>query len=251
MSLVDLQPELVERAAARALRSKQSLPNLRFHAGDAGELLASGALPPADVFTGLHACGGLSDLILAHAVASGAGFCVCTCCFMSNRQILLPLAAQPMSTDIVAQLPTVRGAQPARRSMVELESAAQRERPPRDSSADGLGEDMGEEQAQQTVSRDAWLGVAPAEVESLLRVAELQASPENARSAAHTINALRAAAAERSWGSRWGVAAPAAGDSRAQPHGSARALRVEIKCFERKFSPRNFVLVGQPVWDSL
>ena len=211
VSLVELQPELVEAAAARAQRSKQRVPNLKFYAGDAGELLASGVLPPADVFTGLHACGGLSDLILAHAVSSGAGFCVCTCCFMSNRQIALPLTSN------------------------------RQEIPPLAQKADGGGAADGR-LAEQTVSRDAWLGVAPAEVEALLRLAELQASPEGARSAAHTVNALRAAAAERSWDSRWGDASPSAtpaaapsasDDGRAQPQRPpqrpARSLKVEIK----------------------
>ena len=100
-----------------------------------------------DLFTGLHACGGLSDLILAYAVSCGAGFCVCTCCFMSNRQIALP---QTKGCEI-------RGALAA---------------------------------PNQTVSRDTWLRVDPLEVEALLRLAELQASPEGARSAAHTVNAL-------------------------------------------------------------
>ena len=137
----------VAAAALRARRAKQRLPNLQLYAGDAAELLASGALPSVDLFTGLHACGGLSDLILAYAVSCGAGFCVCTCCFMSNRQIALPQTKGGET----------RGALAA---------------------------------PNQTVSRDTWLGVDPSEVEALLRLAELQASPEGARSAAHTVNAL-------------------------------------------------------------
>ena len=223
---------------------------------------------------------------MAHAVAGGAGFCVCTCCFMSNRQISLPSGLAG-----AAQQPAIRGAAPARLPMeMEMEMEMQMQtpvegdrdmtrRPPRggEGAADGVG--------AQTVSRDAWLDVATAEMEALLRLAELQAraesdllllttaycyilftatyyllltsycllqaSPESARSAAHTVNALRAAAAERRWDARWGAAAPAAGGSRAQPRlraPRAPRLRVEIKCFERKFSPRNFVLVGQPVW---
>ena len=72
---------------------------------------------------------------------------MCTCCFMSNRQIVLP---QTKGGEI-------RGALAA---------------------------------PNQTVSRDTWLGVDPSEVEALLRLAELQASPEGARSAAHTVNTL-------------------------------------------------------------
>ena len=115
------------------------LSNLQLHAGDAAELLASGALPSVDLFTGLHACGGLSDLILAYAVSCGAGFCVCTCCFMSNRQIALPQTNPNQAKGV-----ETRGALAA---------------------------------PNQTVSRDTWLGVDPSEVEALLRLAELQASP--------------------------------------------------------------------------
>ena len=236
VSLVDLQSELVERAAARARRSKRRVPNLRFHAGDAGALLASGELPPADVFMGLHACGGLSDLILAHAVASGAGFCVCTCCFMSNRQIPLPRPSLRREAVTGRGDSTGRGGA-ANEAPEDGRAAADGER--------GWGDAL--------ISRDEWLGVAPAEVGALLKVAEMQSSPESARRAAHTVNALRAASAERSWAARWGVAAPTAGESRSpRPHDQAcaRELQVEIKCFEKKFSPRNFVLVGQPVWDA-
>ena len=187
-------------------------------------MLASGELPPADVFTGLHACGALSDLILAHAVANGAGFCVCTCCFMSNRQLPLPAAAlQPFA------------ASPG--SMPRADSDAT------------FG-------ASAVVTRDEWLGVPPLEVEALLRVAELQASPANARSAAHTVNALRATAAERGWAARWGDAPRRVAELAPERSSSAAggavapALSVKLTCFEKKFSPKNFVLVGQPAWRS-
>eukprot|EP00966_Prymnesium_polylepis_P023113 531776-Prymnesium_polylepis.1 len=100
----------------------------------------------------------------------------------------------------------------------------------------------------------------------------MQASPDDARRAAHTVNALRAASAERHWRARWGGggAQPSAGaqpsggvmpsagllpSAGVQPPAGARvvgrpaALRVELRCFERRFSPRNFVLVGLPAWD--
>ena len=60
---------------------------------DASELLApGGALERRgiDVVVGLHACGALSDLALAHATARGAAFCVVTCCFASLCALPLP-----------------------------------------------------------------------------------------------------------------------------------------------------------------
>ena len=48
-----------------------------------------------DVVAGLHACGGLSDLIVAHAVSQGAAFAVCTCCYLSNRGMRVPAPRAP------------------------------------------------------------------------------------------------------------------------------------------------------------
>lgn len=55
--------------------------------------LSSQVLETADVLVGLHACGGLSDLILANACVHGAAFAVVTCCFRSHRSMRVPALA--------------------------------------------------------------------------------------------------------------------------------------------------------------
>ena len=128
---------------------------------------------------------------------------MCTCCFMSNRQIALPLAAAPRAAAPRAAAPkgpaldpdAAAVAWPMPRAVVAAdrpgEGAAGRlvERAAGrlvEGAAGRLVEraagrlvagaaDTGELLAAQTLSRDAWLGVAPMEVEALLRLAELQA----------------------------------------------------------------------------
>ena len=211
VQLVDIVAAKLERAAGRAdkraaaLRASggAGLPNLRFVAGDASELAASGALARADVCVGLHACGGLSDLIIAHAVAQGAAFAVCTCCFLTNTALRLPA-------------------------------------PVDDGTAEGEGG-----AAAATIGRDEWLGVPPAELHALLRAAELQGNPAAARDATHTVNAMRAAAAEREWAARWGDGGGMVGeDAGCAP----RRLRASLVEFDPKYSPRSCVVVGRPEW---
>ena len=120
---------------------------------------------------------------------------MCTCCFMSNRQIALPLAAAPRAAAPRAAAPkgpaldpdAAAVAWPMPRAVVAAdrpgEGAAGRlvERAAGrlvERAADRLVEgaaDTGGLLAAQTLSRDAWLGVAPMEVDALLRLAELQA----------------------------------------------------------------------------
>ena len=130
------------------------------------------------MFTGLHACGGLSDLILAHAVSSGAGFCVCTCCFMSNRQIALPLVAQSAAArgrdgvGLARQLPREGAADRLDGARLDGAGAGDRQAGRQTALGGGAADRL---LGEQTLSRDAWLGVPPTEVEALLRLAELQA----------------------------------------------------------------------------
>ena len=191
VSVVDIEEGRIRAGAARARRRAELLSgggtraNLHFVAGDAAELSRDGVLGGIDLVLGLHACGGLSDLIIAHAVAHRAAFAVCTCCFLSNTRLQVP-----------------------------------------SSRAD-----------ESTLPRDAWLddgtsssAEASATLHALLKAAEQQDDPQIAQLGAHSVNAMRAAAAKRHW---------AAGNA-------ATPLRVELRSFEPKYSPRNFVVVGRP-----
>jgi hypothetical protein len=204
VSVVDIEPKRVANGAARAARrgvrrSTADAPanNLHFVAGDAAALSARGVLPDADLVLGLHACGGLSDLIIAHAVTHGAAFAVCPCCYLTNRALDVPCA--PL--------------------------------------ADAHGTRTG------TLSRDEWLvagvddGAATrfshAALRTLLRAAEQNDDPSTAELGARSVNALRAAAAQRHW-------------AHGRPHGATPKLSVELRAFDARYSAKNCVLVGRP-----
>lgn len=217
VTVIDIDARRIASGAARAAR-RGALPNLRFLAGDAAELSRDGALGDVDIVCGLHCCGGLSDLSIAHAVAHAAAFAVCTCCFLSNTKLELPASPQ-----------------------ADMESPT-----------------------NPLLSRDEWLldspgvctpagistpvdgaadlnAIEPSQLRALLLAAEQQADPTSAALGAHSVNALRARAAERRWAERWQEgAAP-----RPARHRPGR-LSVELLSFEPKFSPRNFVVVGRP-----
>ena len=162
------------RKIAYGQRAKAMPPNLEYVLGDASALLpGESGVGDVDVVVGLHACGALSDLVLAHAVGRRAAFCVVTCCFASLGELPLP--------------------------------------PP-------------------YVTRDAWLGarVEASELKALLKASERQGDPELSRAAAHSVNALRAAAVRDAWEGE-------AGD------GWAALLR-----FEARYSPRNYAVCGAP-----
>ena len=196
--VVDIDPKRISSGAARA-RKRGVMPNLHFIAGDASDLSRRGVLSGVDVVLGLHACGGLSDLIIAHAVAHSAAFAVCTCCFLSNRALDVPAP-----------------------------SAAR----------DGA-----------TLPRNSWLAAAPdgaiygaiasdeEQLRLVLHAAELQDDPHTAELGAHSINAMRAAAAQQHWAD---LNPPVEG------RGRPPELRVELRAFDSKFSARNFVVVGRP-----
>ncbi len=199
VTLVDIAASKLTAASARANRRAAVLSgglyNLRFLPGDAAELAERGEMGRVDVVTGLHACGGLSDLIVAHAVSQGAAFAVCTCCFRSNRDMRVPAAPEGSL----------------------------------------------HEPGAMYVPRDTWLGLPAAELHALLRAAELQGRPDAAREAVHTVNAVRALAAERDWAARWERSCQDAG---AVPP----RLLVRLVEFDPKFSPRSCVVLGEPQW---
>ena len=91
VTLVDVVGKRLAQARARMARRGGTVPpNLELVQGDAAALAALGELERVDVACGMHACGGLSDLIIAHAVEQGAAFAVSTCCFHSNMQLAIP-----------------------------------------------------------------------------------------------------------------------------------------------------------------
>ena len=210
VTLVDVVGKRLRQARARldGLQGPR-LSNLRFIEGDAAQLAADGVLP-CDIATGLHACGALSDVIIGHAVQQGAAFAVTTCCFNSH--------------------PTLRVA-----------------RPPDSSSASATTSEGDDELGLgvRRMERNEWLlGSTPlpeASLTELLKAAELSANPDLSRASAHSINALRARAAEASWDVTWGR-----GD---RAHGTTPArLTAELLEFEARYSPRNFCVVGRPGW---
>ena len=95
VTVVDIDASRIRSGSMRATR-RGNLANLRFVAGDASDLSRSGALSSTDIVVGLHACGGLSDFIMAHALVNRAAFAVCTCCFLSNPRLQIP---SPSTTD--------------------------------------------------------------------------------------------------------------------------------------------------------
>ena len=167
VTLVDVVGKRLAQARARMERGGRGVPaNLELLHGDAAALAAMGELESIDVACGMHACGGLSDLIIAHAVQQGAGFVVSTCCFHSNME--LPIPGQTTRDEWLSRAGT-RG-------------------------------DAGEGGSApiQSTKEERRSGL-----HTLLRTAELTDSPGAAQDSAHAINAMRAAAAEASWEATW------------------------------------------------
>ena len=196
VTVVDVNERSIQSAEARMSRRGRP-PNLFLVAGDASELSKQGALGAVDLVIGLHACGGLSDLIMAQAIAQGASFAVCTCCFMSHRQLQVPSIAPGGMTYL------------AREQWLGIDSHSQGKEGPQ------------QDPTQVVCTEDTFSEV--------LRSAERQHDPLVATTGAHTLNAIRAAAAERH---------------------SRGALAVELITFEPKYSPRNFIVVGRSNYTS-
>ena len=84
--------------------------------------------------------------------------------------------------------------------------------------------------AAPRLRREEWLGQSGDQLRPLLQLAELQGNADAARLASHSVNALRARAAEERWRvSRLG----------------ATPLRVSLRSFDAKYSPRNLCMIGR------
>lgn len=69
--VVDISRSATNNGMMRARRS--GIDNVKYNAQDASTLDVEGV----DCVVALHACGGLSDVALGHAVSQGAGFVIC------------------------------------------------------------------------------------------------------------------------------------------------------------------------------
>lgn len=87
--VIDIDSSTVRNGQTDAKR--RNLDNIQFGIGDASKqasvdsLLSDGS--KYDVIVALHACGGLSDVALGHAVANQASFVITPCCFRSNPHL--------------------------------------------------------------------------------------------------------------------------------------------------------------------
>lgn len=79
--VVDISARAINNGMMRARR--RNLDNIKYDVGDATATDIKGV----DVIVALHACGGLSDVAIGHAVSNGAAFVVCPCCFRSNPHL--------------------------------------------------------------------------------------------------------------------------------------------------------------------
>ena len=226
VTVVDIDPESIEAAAVRAGR-RGGLSNLSFIAGDASEVLAKArrgerrggekgtgvggneeavicagtvSLGPVDIVVGLHACGGLSDFSMAHAIAQGAAFAVCTCCYMSNPHIEVPCSTA-----------TERATDEATGGVTGGVTGGKKERGDPAGEGGGGGRTCMPSSVPSSVSsslssmgRNAWLvtatadlgsttrdTISSAEIQVALRAAEKQSDPTIATLGAHSMNALR------------------------------------------------------------
>lgn len=232
--------------------------------GEAGvEGLGVGGLGvgSVDMVVGLHACGGLSDLILALAVDRAAAFCLCTCCFLSHPKMRVPApratstGARAVASSVTTSAEVAAGREGDSRvsqaggdrkagvadgggGASPLGTVSTRDaRIRHEAGAEDAAEQLGSGAPRLQVERDDWLGVAAADLRPLLHLAELQGNPDAARMASHSVNAVRAATAERRW---------------REAHGcTGTRLQVSIEAFEAKYSPRNLCMVGRVVREEL
>ena len=68
-------------------KEKFDVDNINYILGDAS-MIDIVTLKP-DIIVGLHACGSLTDLIISTAIKCGCSFLVCSCCYLSNRKLLI------------------------------------------------------------------------------------------------------------------------------------------------------------------
>jgi SAM-dependent methyltransferase len=87
--VIDIDSSTVRNGQTDAKR--RNLDNIQFGIGDASKqasvdsLLSDGS--KYDIIVALHACGGLSDVALGHAIANQASFVITPCCFRSNPHL--------------------------------------------------------------------------------------------------------------------------------------------------------------------
>jgi SAM-dependent methyltransferase len=91
--VVDISAGAVANGMKKAVRSQKRkdirpLSMVNFQLADASS--SKLAEVDADVVVGLHACGHLTDIALAHAVERRASFVIVPCCFNSNSHLTIP-----------------------------------------------------------------------------------------------------------------------------------------------------------------
>ena len=92
-------------AAGRARAAELGLQDrIHFWAADALALAESGALAraDADLFFGLHTCGGLSDAVIALAVSVARPFLIVPCCYNKNGALVARCAGLGLAVDPAA-----------------------------------------------------------------------------------------------------------------------------------------------------
>jgi hypothetical protein len=77
----------VRDTASVALAATSAADGVEGGRGSSSSSSATPAAPRPDLFLGLHACGGLTDAILALAAEFRASFLVCPCCFRKNAHL--------------------------------------------------------------------------------------------------------------------------------------------------------------------
>jgi 2-polyprenyl-3-methyl-5-hydroxy-6-metoxy-1,4-benzoquinol methylase len=98
--VVDISARAINNGMMRARR--RNLENIEYNVGDATAVDMVGV----DIVVALHACGALSDVAMGHAVANGAAFVVCPCCFRSNPHLRVRLPVQKQLVTVSEWLKT-------------------------------------------------------------------------------------------------------------------------------------------------
>ena len=234
VTVIDVNAKSLAAGTARASANGLAAPRIVFEKRDVTELAASltaaacldasgtagassssGAIGASgdarsdafDVVVGLHACGGLSDAILALAQTQRrCGFVVCTCCFCANLELGVPVAG-----DAPWWAPLRDGGES---SGVSDGAAAA---PP------ALGTALPPGTAGEGKHARGEFGKRV-----LCQLAETNANRDLSRRAMRVVNILRLAQHERG-GARGGERA---------------AAPLRLMAFDEAYSPRNLVLVG-------
>jgi hypothetical protein len=85
IQVIDIAPRAIQNGA---MRSKRLQLPVQYMVADASQVRLS---PQSiDMVVALHACGGLTDVALGHAVIHKAAFVICPCCFRSHPNLNVP-----------------------------------------------------------------------------------------------------------------------------------------------------------------